>query len=302
MHAPSVLDSRYSWKRLALTLLIATICNVGMWSIIVIMPEVQSEFATTRAAASIPYTLTMAGFALGNLVIGRAVDRFGITLGAVGAAAALGVGYTVRCGELLHPSLSAFQFLIGLGTAAGFGPLIADSRTGSCAGAASRWPSLLAATISGASGRPCCRASRRFRLAGGLFCACRDHRRPRDAAAGAVAAAPVPASRFLGSAADGTRLGPGAERFSPRTLQWLLGLAGIGCCVAMSMPQVHIVSLCVRSRLRAGIGAEMLSLMLMGGVASRLASGLIADRLGGVRDTADRLDAAMHRAVSLPAL
>jgi hypothetical protein len=56
MQASSVVDSRYSWKRLAVTLLIATIANVGMWSIITIMPEVQEEFGTARATASLPYS------------------------------------------------------------------------------------------------------------------------------------------------------------------------------------------------------------------------------------------------------
>jgi MFS family permease len=71
-------------------------------------------------------------------------------------------------------------------------------------------------------------------------------------------------------------------RFSPRALQWMLGIAGIGCCIAMSMPQVHIVSYCTDLGYGPAVGAEMLSLMLMGGVVSRLVSGLIADRLGGV--------------------
>jgi len=69
---------------------------------------------------------------------------------------------------------------------------------------------------------------------------------------------------------------------SPRTLTWLLALAGIGCCVAMSMPQVHIVAYCVDLGYGPAVGAEMLSLMLMGGVASRLVSGVLADRIGGV--------------------
>jgi MFS family permease len=71
-------------------------------------------------------------------------------------------------------------------------------------------------------------------------------------------------------------------RFSPRALQWLLALAGIGCCVAMSMPQVHIVAFCVDLGYGPAVGSQMLSLMLLGGVASRLVSGLVADRLGGV--------------------
>jgi MFS family permease len=63
----------------------------------------------------------------------------------------------------------------------------------------------------------------------------------------------------------------------------LLGIAGVGCCVAMSMPQVHIVSYCVDLGYGPAVGSQMLSLMLLGGVASRLVSGLLADRLGGVR-------------------
>ena len=49
------------------------------------------------------------------------------------------------------------------------------------------------------------------------------------------------------------------------------------------MPQVHIVAYCVDLGYGPAVGAEMLSLMLMGGVVSRLVSGLLADRLGGVR-------------------
>jgi MFS family permease len=69
---------------------------------------------------------------------------------------------------------------------------------------------------------------------------------------------------------------------SPGTLTALLAVAGIGCCVAMSMPQVHIVAYCVDLGYGPAVGAEMLSLMLLGGVASRLVSGLMADKLGGV--------------------
>ena len=70
---------------------------------------------------------------------------------------------------------------------------------------------------------------------------------------------------------------------SPRALQYLLGFAGIGCCVAMSMPQVHIVAYCVDLGFGPAVGAQMLSLMVLCGVASRIISGLVADLLGGVR-------------------
>jgi len=93
------------------------------------------------------------------------------------------------------------------------------------------------------------------------------------AAASAATAASIatagPSSRPLG--------------FSPSTLQVLLCIAGVACCVAMSMPQVHIVAYCNDLGYGAARGAQMLSLMLGFGIVSRLASGLICDRIGGLR-------------------
>jgi MFS family permease len=63
----------------------------------------------------------------------------------------------------------------------------------------------------------------------------------------------------------------------------LLCAAGIGCCVAMSMPQVHIVAYCSDLGYGAARGAEMLSVMLAAGIVSRLVSGWISDHIGGLR-------------------
>ena len=65
--------------------------------------------------------------------------------------------------------------------------------------------------------------------------------------------------------------------------QLLLCIAAIACCVAMSMPQVHIVAYCADLGYGAARGAEMLSLMLTCGIVSRLVSGWICDRIGGIR-------------------
>jgi MFS family permease len=51
----------------------------------------------------------------------------------------------------------------------------------------------------------------------------------------------------------------------------------------MSMPQVHIVAYCGDLGYGVARGAEMLSLMLGFGIVSRIGSGFIADRIGGVR-------------------
>ena len=69
---------------------------------------------------------------------------------------------------------------------------------------------------------------------------------------------------------------------SPGALTALLGVAGVGCCAAMAMPQVHLVAYCGDLGYGVARGAEMLSLMLGCSLISRLACGLIADRIGGV--------------------
>ena len=72
-------DSLYSWLRLAISLMIAIVGNAGMWAIILVLPSVQSEFGIDRASASLPFTLTMLGFALGNFYMGKLADRYNIS-------------------------------------------------------------------------------------------------------------------------------------------------------------------------------------------------------------------------------
>ena len=282
MTGPDVLDSRYAWTRLAISLLIATVGNVGMWAMIVVMPAVQAEFGVDRADASLPYTLTMVGFALGNFAVGRIVDRWGITAALVMAAAMIAAGMSLSA---LSPSvtlLAAAQLLVGFGTAASFGPLIADvslwflKRRG------------IAVAIT-ASGNYLSGAIWPVILAGVL--AEQGWRAVYLALAVITVAVVVPLSMFLrrrvplearAKADAASDLRAKAAGFRPMTLAVLLGVAGIGCCVAMSMPQVHIVAFCVDLGYGPAVGGQMLSLMLLGGVVSRLISGLVADRLGGV--------------------
>ena len=283
MTEADILDSRYSWLRLGLSLLIATVGNVGMWAIIVVMPDMQAEFAIDRADAAMPYTLTMIGFALGNLVIGRVVDRFGITVALSLAAMLIGGGMGLAA---LSPSvavLSALQVVIGFGTAASFGPLIADvslwflRRRGIAVAIAASgnylsgavWPVVLSGVLAEHGWRGVYVALACITVAVMIPLSVLLRRR-------VPLAATARADMLSGQRAD--RAG-----IPPRTMMLMLGLAGIGCCVAMAMPQVHIVSLCVDLGYGPAIGGQMLSLMLLGGVLSRLVSGLVADRLGGVR-------------------
>jgi len=82
--------------------------------------------------------------------------------------------------------------------------------------------------------------------------------------------------------ADGRTQRPLPPGASPKTVQAALIVAGLACCIAMSMPQVHIVAYCGDLGYGVAVGAEMLSVMLGLGIVSRVASGLIADKIGGL--------------------
>lgn len=283
MENPSVLDSRYSWTRMIITLVVAIIINAGMWEIIAIMPAVQLEFGLDRAGASLPYTLTMIGFGVGNFVIGKAVDRFGVSISLIGAALGVALGLYLATISTSIVMMSFAQLLIGLASAVGFGPLIADishwfmKRRGIAMAivasgnylSGSIWTLVLADTLSTQGWRSVYMILAFMTLAVVIPLALILRRKlPQDAhiLAEAISSANAKTSGL-----------------SPTALACLLGVAGVGCCVAMSMPQVHIVSYCVDLGYGPAVGAEMLSLMLLGGVGSRLVSGLLADKLGGVK-------------------
>ena len=275
-------DSLYSWTRLFIALLLATVGNIGMWVVVIVLPDIQQEFKIDRGTASIPFALTMVGFAIGNWVMGHVVDRYGITKTIILAATVNTAGYIAAMYVNNVYSLSILQFFIGLGTAAAFGPLIADT---------SHWflkrrgiaVALIASGnyFSGAIWPP-------------LFNNTLQSDGWRDVywiLALATVFIMIPLSFLLAKkiSEETARISDAASSdkrqnvsISPKALTILLSIAGIGCCVAMSMPQVHIVAFCIDLGFGPAVGAEMLSLMLIGGIISRLINGLIADKLGGV--------------------
>lgn len=278
-----ILDSRKSWTRLGITLAIASIGNVGMWAIIAIMPAVAAEFEASRAVVSLPYTVTMIGFALGSVIAGRFVDRHGImrTLMIAGISSAAAFALAAMAPSIWVMILA--QGVLGLGTATCFGPLMADishwflKRRGLAVAIAACgnylsgaiWPYLLAGLLETQGWRAVYFALSGISLVTMLPLAWMLRAEVGQAArdvADRVAAANQ--AKVL---------------FHPQTLTILLIFAGIGCCMAMAMPQVHIVSLSVDLGCGAHAGVRMLSLMLLGGVISRLVSGMMADRIGGLK-------------------
>jgi len=279
-------ESSYAWMRLAVSLALSTIGGVGMWSVVVALPAVQSEFGVARADASLPYTLTMIGFGLASILMGRLADRFGIMVPVIAGTIAMALGYA---GAASAHSLWLYALsqglLIGTGSAATFAPLLAHvslwfaRRRGIAIAifasgnylAGTVWPPIVQHFIQSAGWRETYYGMGVFCLASMLPLALLLRRPPpviELPLSGSRAASPV-ATQVLG--------------LSSGALQTLLIVAGLCCCVAMSMPQVHLVAYCSDLGYGPARGAEMLSLMLACGIVSRVTFGFICDRIGGLR-------------------
>jgi len=284
--APNPIDGREAWFRVLVSVMLATVGCAGMWIVVVILPTVQAEFGVSRADAVLPFTFMTFGFALGNVVGGRYVDRIGITKPVIAASFALGAGFLAAAHSNSIWQLAIVHgALIGTGVSITFGPLIANvshwfnRRRGIAVAitasgnyiAGTIWPPVIQGFVETEGWRATYTGI-------GILCF----------------VTMIPLALLLRKASpmenrDGTAGHVTVETpryfidVSPKALQILLAIAGLSCCVAMAMPQVHIVAYCADLGFGLARGAEMLSLMLGGGIISRLASGFLADYIGGVR-------------------
>lgn len=279
------IESAYAWRRLIASFLLMTVGGSGMYVVTVALPLLQQEFGTTRADASIPWLLTTLGFGFGGILVGRISDRFGILLPSISGALFLGLGFIAAAHA--H-SLWQFALIQGLviamfGSAASFGPLVAD---------VSHWFSrrrgiAMAICVSGnfAAGAVWPPLVQHFFDAVGwrttfiwLGFACMALMLPLAL----TLRHRSPVGKSVPESAQGNRtLRP--LGFSPAMLQAILCVAGLACCIAMAVPQVHIVAYCGDLGYGAARGAQMLSLMLAAGIASRILSGWLSDSIGGLR-------------------
>lgn len=281
--ATSEPDGPYAWARLCAALALMTLGGFGMFACTVALLPVATEFGLNRADASLPYTLFTIGFGAGGIGYGWATARFGTARVILIACIIYGIGFLIAANaESFWVYALAFGLPIGLfGAAATFSPLVADAsfwferKRGLAIGivisgnyiAGSIWPPIVQALIDSVGWRDAL-----FMV--GVFCLVSMPplvlmlRRPPPALqeddAGGLPRIP---SRPLG--------------LHRETLQGLLCVAGLACCMAMAMPQVHIVAYCTDLGLGAVHGANMLALMMAAGVASRLISGWISDKIGG---------------------
>ena len=284
--AEHLIDSAYAARRLMVTLALMTLGGSSMYVVAVVLPAVQAEFGVSRADASLPYTLMMIGFGVGGLFMGRWADRAGVHvplfLGGVGT----GLGFIAASlsGNIWWFAL-AHGLLLGLiGSSTTFAPLVADTslwwrkRRGIavavCASgnyvAGAIWPPLAQYGVESVGWRSTYVALGLFCGIGMVLLSLLMRQRP-----------PLLQTPVVGSAQALQSQRPFG--LSPNNAQFLLCVAGVACCVAMAMPQVHIVAYCTDLGFGAARGAEMLSLMLASGIVSRLVFGVISDRIGGIR-------------------
>jgi len=279
---PFVPDSRQAWIQLGFALLIGSIGAVGMWAVVVVLPVVQAEFSATRGAVSFASTMLFLGFGVGGVVTGRITDRFGIVPALALSIAFLGVSFVLAGLATALWQFNAIYFLIGFGTSATFAPLMAE---------ASHWFVRyrgLAVTIvasgnyiGGAVWAPLVNWGtqsigwRSTHIAIGIFCAV------------TMATLLFVLRSIMGGvgARDHANAPPPQVdlHLSTNALTVLLSIASISCCVAMAMPQVHIVAYCGDLGYGVARGAEMLSLMMGLGIVSRIGTGFLADKIGGIR-------------------
>src|SRR3954462_7988079 len=263
-------ESPYAWARLFASLALMTLGGVALYVVVVVLPAGRAEFGVARADAALPYTLTMIGFGIGGILMGALADRFGVIvpvlLGALGLGGGMvlaGMSHSILQFALVHGLLAGL-----LGCSATFAPLVADTslwfarRRGIAVAivisgnylAGAVWPPVLQYLFDHAGWRA-------SYIGIGIFCFVVTlplalMLRRRQPGIGSTTTVNKPTSaRPLG--------------LSPNALTALLCIAGLACCVAMSMPQVHIVAYCGDLGYGAQRGAEMLSLMLASGIVSR---------------------------------
>lgn len=277
------IETRYSWVRLFVSITLSTLGCVGLCSMAVVLPALQADFGVQRAGASLPYSVTMIGFMIGGIMVGRLADRFGILLPFVGSTILLGLGYILTAFTQSIPTFSVLACLtIGLGGAASFAPLVAD---------ASLWfdrhrgfaipLATIGSSLSGVVWPPVIQhfigevGWRYTHIGIGVFClvtmlplALVLWRRP---------VIENSTNETAGNGSASTTIG-----LAPNSTHAFLTVAGMFCCVAMAMPQAHLVAYCGDLGYGPTGGAEMLAVAMGFGVASRLIFGWVFTRVGGL--------------------
>lgn len=282
---PFLSETGFAILRVINSLTLVTISMAGMYASIMVLEPSTREFGTGYGLGALPYTLFMIGFGVGNVFIGKLIDRYGMFRFALLASICMPAGLYLAANaqDIWTFSLILLVLCGCLGAAFAFGPMVTDislwfdKRRGFAIGivisgtylAGAVWPPLLQSSIDSQGWRQTFTSLSLFCLSTMIpLCLIYLKRKAPDPAE----AAPVSTAGF-------NRLAGMRDSH----LQSLLCLAGIGCCAAMAMPQIHIVPYVLDLGFRAQDGAIMLAMMLGFGIVSRVVSGWLSDYIGGTR-------------------
>ena len=272
-------DSSHSWFRAFLLFILAVIGTVGMWSVVVFIPEIEKEFKVDRGTSSLLYASTMIGFGFGTVIIGKIFDKHGIKKPIVIASISLIISYYLYSISLYFWNLLFLQAFMGFAAAAFFGPAMADitnffnNRRGLALSivasanyvAGASWPLLISYVLNFVDWR-----TTHFWIS--IFCLVsmlpilgflKNYKNIHNEEANIMSSKDEPSIKL-----------------SKNQLQIILMFAGVCCCVAMSMPQVHMVALCVDNGFGLQVGTEILAVMLYSGMISRILFGFLSDKIG----------------------
>ena len=280
---PSV-ETWYGWVVIGASLLIHTVSLAAPTILFVVLKPLAAEFETPRAMVAMAYSLLMIGAGGGGVIMGLWMDRRGVFQPVLfgSCMVALGAFVASRADSPLTLYLATGVFMGLLGKAAMIAPLVAnatrwfDRRRGLAVAiiasgqgfAGALWPPIIHAVNSAWGWRETFMFFSLLALVIMVPLTLVLRREPP---------APPPAAATGRAGEDGRVLG-----LAPRAVQLMLWAAVVGCCTAMAVPIVHLVSHATDLGAAPRRAAEMLSLLFVAAFVSRIAFGMLADRVGAM--------------------
>ena len=282
----SSVETPYGWVVVFVSLAVHSIGLAAPTILFVALKPIAADLETARAVPSMAYSLLMIGTGIGGIAMGRWMDRYGVMQPVLFGSVMICLGALLASHAEGRWSLFiATGLLMGLlGKAAMIAPLVAN---------VTRWfdrrRGLAVAIITSGQG-----------LAGAVWPPVVQYFNDLVGWRGTFlyfavfgAVTMIPAAFLLRprppiAVSDRP---PGAVRaderrvldLPPHVAQVMLWVAVVGCCTAMSVPIVHLVSHVTDQGYTLEQGARVLSVLFVAAFLSRLGFGVLADRIGPVR-------------------
>ncbi len=278
-------DSGHAWTVAVASVALASVGGGSYFLIAVAMQPIAAEFAIGTGPLSLAYSMAMLGMGFGGIAAGAIADRRGVAVTAVIGVFGVATGaYLVSGSESPSALVLTYGVAFGLlGNAAFVTPLYANITrwfvkhrglavaivASSQALGGTYWPPVYRFAIDQWGWRATYEGYALAMLCVGLPL-CLLFRRPPPEA-------PVVAAE---AGRDTEKLVFG---LAPNFVLGLLCLAIIGCCIAMSMPMVHLVNHAQSLEISATRATLMLSLLMGVSGIARLSWGAVMDRIGALQ-------------------